>query len=67
MSVLRAIRKLVLGETWLLPIGVAAVAVGAVVLAASFPEAWERLGGFAIAAAVVVLLVVAVARGARPR
>ena len=67
MTTLRALRKLLLGETWLLPLGVAAiVAFADLVLRPLAPSAWSHLGGFALLAAVVVLLVAAVARTARP-
>ena len=45
---MRALRKLVLGETWTLPIGIA-VAVGAAALLraiAGSADWWEDLGGF---------------------
>jgi len=52
---MRAVRKLVLGETWVLPIGIAlAVGVAAVVRAVAGPDGWwEDLGGFVL----LVLLV----------
>jgi hypothetical protein len=67
MSVLRTLRKLVLGETWVLPLGVAAVLAGAVLLRSVVPGAWERFGGFALLAGVALVLVVSVSRSARPR
>jgi hypothetical protein len=59
MSVLRDLRKLVLGETWLLPLGVAALVGGALAVRALAPEVWEDAGGFLLLAGVVGLLVVA--------
>jgi hypothetical protein len=43
---LRTLRKLVLGETWALPLGVAlAVAAAAVVREIAGPDGWWRDGG----------------------
>jgi hypothetical protein len=43
---LRTLRKLVLGETWALPVGVAlAVAAAAVVREIAGPDGWWRDGG----------------------
>ena len=61
------LRKLVLGETWALPIGVA-VAVGcAGVLSALAGDAawWRDAGGFVLLGLVVLALVVAVGRPGR--
>ena len=67
MSVLRAIRKLVLGETWTLPAGIAvAVLVAAGLRLAYGPGEWWRSGGgFVLAALLVVALLVSLRRGAR--
>jgi hypothetical protein len=62
--VIRTLRKLVLGETWALPIGVG-VAVGAAgVLSALAGDAawWRDGGGFVLLALVVAALLVAVGR-----
>jgi hypothetical protein len=58
---MRTLRKLVLGETWALPIGIA-VAVGiaaALSAAAGSADWWEDAGGFVL----LVLLVGAFAAG----
>jgi hypothetical protein len=66
MTTLFALRKLLLGETWLLPLGVAAiVAVADLVIRPLAPAAWSHLGGFLVLAAVAALLVAGVARTAR--
>lgn len=64
MSFLRAMRKLVLGETWVLPGGVAAaVAAAAVVRAVAGSGGWWRdAGGVLLAAGLVTALAVAVLR-----
>ena len=65
MTTLRTLKKLVLGETWTLPIGVAlALTVGAL-LRRLAPEAWEHVGGLALAIGVLIVLHVAVARSVR--
>jgi len=62
---MRTLRKLVLGETWALPIGIAiAVGASAVVSAvAGGADWWEDLGGFVL----LGLLVAAFAAGLRIR
>jgi hypothetical protein len=62
--VIRTLRKLVLGETWALPIGVA-LAVGACALmqaAADGDRWWQDAGGFVLLALVVCALLAAVGR-----
>ena len=53
---LRALRKLVLGETWSLPLGIAvAVGLAVVVRAAAGADGWWRdAGGFVLLAFLVV-------------
>lgn len=63
MSLLRTVRKLVLGETWTLPAGVAlAVGAGALVRALSGDAHWWRTAGGAV---LVVLLLAALALSLR--
>jgi hypothetical protein len=65
MNTLRTLKKLVFGETWLLPLGIAAFAVAAdLVIRPLLHGAWTHLGGFVLLAGVVGLLLAAVARGA---
>lgn len=54
-TLLRSARKLLLGETWVVPLGVAVVVGGAAVLRALDASLWSQWGG-----AVLVLGVVAV-------
>lgn len=58
-AMLRSLRKLLLGETWSIPLGVAA-ALGAALLARKglAPDAWAQLGGFILAGGVGVALAV---------
>ncbi len=65
MSTLRTIKKLILGETWLLPIGLAiTLAAGGLLHSA---EGWPRLGGFILLAGVLVILLASVNRSAGRR
>ena len=66
-DLLRTLRKLVLGETWLLPIGVAAaLAVTAAIRVAAGGGGWWRSGGgFVLLGLVVGALLVSVGRPRR--
>jgi hypothetical protein len=59
---MKALRKLVLGETWALPIGIAvAVAIAGVLRVVAGPGGWwEQAGGFLLLALLVVAFAVAV-------
>lgn len=64
MSLLRTLRKLVLGETWLLPAGVAAtLLLGGLVVKPVLGSSWGDVGGPLLLASIVVVLASAVARG----
>jgi membrane protein implicated in regulation of membrane protease activity len=66
MNTLRTLKKLLLGETWLLPLGMAAVVVAAdLLIRPAASGAWKHLGGFVVLAGVVLVLLTAVARAAR--
>ena len=57
---MKALRKLVLGETWALPLGVALVLAGGLALR---DEGWfHSAGGFALLVGVVVVLSAALPR-----
>jgi membrane protein YdbS with pleckstrin-like domain len=60
----RALRKLVLGETWALPVGVALTVVAGLVLEAVAGNAtwWRDAGGFVLLALVVAALWAALPR-----
>jgi hypothetical protein len=66
VSVLRELRKLVLGETWVLPLGVAALLAASLILRAVAPDLWEDAGGFLLLGGVVGLLT-AVSAGSASR
>ena len=66
---MRALRKLVLGETWVLPIGVfltLAIALALDAVAGDTPL-WRHAGGFALLACVLMTLAVALAPAWRRR
>lgn len=66
MTVLRAIRQLVLGETWTLPLGLLAVLLTGVALRAAVPGVWRDVGGLILLAGVVLTLVSSVRIAAEP-
>jgi hypothetical protein len=53
-----ALRKLVLGETWTLPLGIALTLLVALALDAAGPGWWQRAGGFVVLSGAVLALVV---------
>jgi hypothetical protein len=56
-SLLSSLRRLILGETWTIPLGVGASLGLATVIRASLPSAaWEAVGGFCLAAFVLGVL-----------
>lgn len=67
IAVLAALRKLVLGETWAVPLGVALSVGVAAVLSAADPGWWDRAGGFVVLAGALATFVVALRSGLPPR
>jgi hypothetical protein len=69
VTLVRTLRKLVLGETWVLPIGVAlAVGVAGVLRALAGDHGWWRdAGGFVLLGLVVVALLAAARAPTSPR
>ena len=68
MTALRTTKKLLLGETWLLPLGVAAVVFTLGLLVRPLADGeWKHAGGFLLLASVLCVLVGSIARGARAR
>ena len=59
---MRALVKLILGETRVLPVGVALVLVGGLVLRAADDDWWRHAGGFVLLAGVVATLTAALRR-----
>ena len=66
---MRALRKLVLGETWTLPLGVFLTLAAGLLLDAVAGDAswWRHAGGFLLLACVLVALVVSLAPAWRRR
>jgi hypothetical protein len=64
---MRALRKMVLGETVALPVGVALVLAAGLVLREVGGDWWEDDGGFVLLALVVAVLAVALAPAHRRR
>lgn len=67
MTVLRTLKKLLLGETWLLPLGVAAAVGVSVVARHVLGDDWQDVGGFVLLAAIAIVLSLSVADSARRR
>jgi hypothetical protein len=68
MSTLRTLKTMLLGETWLVPLGIAAIVGAAGLLVRPLASgAWHRLGGFMLLAGVLAVLLASVARAARTR
>jgi len=54
---MKALRKLILGETWILPLGISAVVlVTALVLKPLMGDAWKSAGGFVLLAGACAVL-----------
>ena len=68
MTLLRTLRKLILGETWTLPLGVAAtILLAGLVAKPLLGDAWRHAGGFVLLAGILVVLVAGVATSAGGR
>ena len=59
---MRALRKLVLGETWALPAAVFTLLAAGLVLRAVAPGFWDAVGGFLLLAGAVLALTLALPR-----
>ena len=67
-AVLSSLRKLVLGETWTIPLGVAAALALAVALRDFLPESvWRTAGGFCLALFVLTSLAYSLRRPRKDR
>lgn len=67
MKTLRTLKKLLLGETWILPTGLAITLTAAGLLRPSSNGDWAQLGGFILLGGVLLSLVASVNRSARKR
>lgn len=61
----RDLRELLLGETWEIPLGVAAIVSAALLLEAAAGSWWGDAGGFVVLALTLAVLAWAVARSGR--
>jgi hypothetical protein len=60
--VIAQLRKLVLGETWTLPLGVAVTLLAGLALEAAGPSWWHRAGGFVLLAGALATLATSLRR-----
>jgi len=67
MSFLRTLKKLLFGETWLLPAGLGLALAAALLMRHLLGDDWHDVGGFVLLVGVAGVLVVSVAVSARPR
>jgi membrane protein implicated in regulation of membrane protease activity len=67
MNTLRILKQLLLGETWIVPLGLALTVAAGGVFRALGASHWPQLGGFIMLAAVLLILLASVNRSARRR
>jgi hypothetical protein len=67
MRFVGALRLLVLGETWTIPVGVAALLLVGLGARTAIPELWRHAGGLVLVAGVIAVLSVSVWREAAGR
>jgi hypothetical protein len=67
MTTLRTLKKLFLGETWLLPVGLGMAIVGSFLIRHLLDDTWHRAGGFILLVAIIAVLLVSTGRSATPR
>jgi drug/metabolite transporter superfamily protein YnfA len=67
MSSLRSLKKLLFGETWLLPAGIAVCRSASLLIRALAPDAWDHLGGLILLAGILGVLLASTARTSRRR
>jgi hypothetical protein len=63
IALLRSLRSLILGETWTIPLGVAAAVAIAELLHSAVPDhVWDGIGGFVLAGMIAATLAISLAR-----
>jgi hypothetical protein len=67
MTFLRTLKKLLFGETWLLPIGLALALLVTLIFKDTFSDHWHHIGGFVLLAGVLAVVVTSVGRSAKAR
>lgn len=65
MRALDALRRLLFGETWTLPLGLVAVLVASAALRHAHPHLWHTAGGILLPAGTIAVLLGTVAISAR--
>jgi hypothetical protein len=67
MTFLRTLKKLLFGETWLLPAGLALALLVTLAFRDALGDDWHHIGGFVLLAGVLAVVVTSVGRSARAR
>jgi hypothetical protein len=67
VTTLRTLKKLLLGETWILPVGVAVTLAGGAALRALAGDVWQDVGGLVMLAGVLAVLGASVQASVRRR
>jgi hypothetical protein len=67
MSFLRTLKKLLFGETWLLPIGLGLALLVTLIFKDTAGDHWHHIGGFVLLAGVLAVVVTSVGRSAKAR
>jgi hypothetical protein len=67
MTVLRTLKKLLFGETWLLPVGLALALLVTLALRDALGDEWHHVGGFVLLGGVLAVIVTSVGRSAKAR
>jgi hypothetical protein len=65
VTTLRTLKKLLLGETWILPIGVAVTLAAGAGLSALAGDAWRHVGGLVMLVGVLATLALSVESSVR--
>jgi hypothetical protein len=67
MSLARTLKKLIFGETWILPLGIATVVLVAALVVRPLMghDAWRHAGGFVLLTGIATVLALSVATSAR--
>ena len=67
MTFLSTLKKLLFGETWLLPLGLLLAVAVTLVVRQLLGGEWHHVGGFVLLAGVLAVVVTSVGRSAKPR
>jgi hypothetical protein len=65
MIFLLTLKKLLFGETWLLPLGLALAVLITLVFRDVLGDRWQHVGGFVLLAGVLTVITTSVSRSAR--